>query len=211
MTVILTFLAAIADVRNLGANDIYHWYLASLSHPSGDGGALPPPPDLKLNLIYPCTEQHIRKYSSQAVRMVTETPTIYRDHVRPYMQRKRKEGRLNWVFNIIEGRTEQEDVILREHGGSGPDEEGFLMLPDLNWDRKTMRGLHLLALVERRDIWSLRDLKKSHLTWLRHMREKLLKATVKLYPELEEDQLKLYVHCRIFCLIPSPKVDISRY
>lgn len=111
------------------------------------------------------------------------------------MQRKREEGRLNWVWNIIEGRTEQEDVILRDHGGRGDDGEGFLMLPDLNWDRKTMSSLHLLALVERRDIWSLRDLRKSHVVWLKHMREKVLKATVKLYPELDEDMLKLYVHC----------------
>ena len=27
------------------------------------------------------------------------------------------------------------------------------------------------------------------------MRETLLKDTIKLYPELEEDQLKLYIHC----------------
>lgn len=136
--------------------------------------------------------------------MVTETPEMYKNHVKPYMQRKREEGRLNWVFNIIEGRTEQEDVILRDHGGKGEEEEGFLMLPDLNWDRKTMSSLHLLALVERRDIWSLRDLKKSHVIWLNHMREKVLDATVKLYPELEKDMLKLYIHCKsLYCLFVS--------
>lgn len=186
-SLLLAFQESLAGIKNLGANDIYHWYLAS-SRPSGSA-----PPDLKLNLIYPCTEQHIKKYSPQGLRMVTETPEVYREHVRPYMQRKREEGRLNWVWNIIEGRTEQEDVILRDHGNG---EEGFLMLPDLNWDRKTMSSLHLLALVERRDIWSLRDLKKSHIVWLKHMRAKLLQATVKLYPELEEDMLKLYVHCK---------------
>ncbi|KAI9851847.1 MAG: hypothetical protein M1838_002563 [Thelocarpon superellum] len=153
-------------------------------------------PDLKLNLIHPCTEVHVKKYSHQGVRMVTETPEIYAQLVRPYMQRKREEGRLNWVFNIIEGRTEQEDVILRDEGGegSGAGPEGFLMLPDLNWDRKTLTSLHLLGLVHRRDIWSLRDLRRSHVTWLKHMRRKLLDATVRLYPPLEHDELKLYVH-----------------
>lgn len=58
--------------------------------------------------------------------MVTETSEIYAKYVRPYMQRYREEGRLNWVFNIIEGKKEQEDVIYREHG-----DEGFLLLPDL--------------------------------------------------------------------------------
>ncbi|KAI9723991.1 MAG: hypothetical protein M1812_000709 [Candelaria pacifica] len=181
-TTLDTFIASLRDVNNLGANDIYHWYLAS-SGPSTTA------PSLKLNLIYPCTEQHVKKYSQQGTRMVTETSEIYRDYVKPYMQKKREEGRLNWVWNIIEGRTEQEDVMYREHG-----EEGFLILPDMNWDRKTMSSLRLLGLVERRDIWSLRDLKKQHIVWLKHMREKLLDATVKLYPELEKDQLKLYVH-----------------
>ncbi|KAI9836623.1 MAG: hypothetical protein M1819_001257 [Sarea resinae] len=193
-----SFTSGLSEITQLGSNDIYSWYLASSSpapavsnsNTSATDENSSPPPDLKLNLIYPCTPQHVKKYSSQGVRMVTETPEIYAKYVRPYMQRKRDEGRLNWVWNIIEGRTEQEDVFYRQHG-----EEGFLVLPDLNWDRKTLTSLHLLGLVERRDIWSLRDLRKSHVTWLRHMRSKLLDATVKLYPQLETDQLKLYVHC----------------
>lgn len=150
-------------------------------------------PDLKINLIYPCTETHVKKYSKQGVRFVTETPEIYRDHVRPYMQKKREQGRLNWVFNIIEGRTEVEDVIYRTVLGEAGD-EGFLLLPDLNWDRKTLEALHLLALVERRDLWSLRDLKKKHIPWLEHMKDKLIAATVQTYPSIERDQLKLYLH-----------------
>ncbi|KAK5257094.1 hypothetical protein LTR16_001639, partial [Cryomyces antarcticus] len=185
--ILSTFSSSLSNVKNLGANDIYSWFLASTSSSSA---GTPPPPDLKLNLIYPCTESHIKKYSQQGVRMVTETAEIYRKHVQPYMQQKSDEGRLNWVFNIIEGRTEQDDVFYREHG-----EEGFLVLPDLNWDRKTITSLHLLGLVERRDIWSVRDLQRRNKTWLERMREKLLDATVKLYPELEKNQLKLYVHC----------------
>lgn len=126
------------------------------------------------------------------------------------------------MFNIIEGRTEQEDVILREHstqttteaeveakveakgadrslkgqGGAG-ENEGFLLLPDLNWDRETIGSLHLLALVERRDIWSLRDLRKKHVRWLKRLRENVLSATVGVYGGrgVERDMLKLYVHC----------------
>lgn len=155
--------------------------------------------DLKINLIYPCTEAHIKKYSKQPVRFVTETPEIYREKVRPLMQRKREEGRLNWLFNILDGKTEQEDVIFttqppQDGLGSNAEEEGFRLLPDLNWDRKTLDALHLLALVERRDLWSLRDLKKKHVPWLRRMKDHLLDATIKTYPSVERDQLKLYVH-----------------
>ncbi|KAJ5674250.1 hypothetical protein N7462_009689 [Penicillium macrosclerotiorum] len=189
LEVIQAFHAAITRVKNLGDNDIYRWYLASSN---GNSQSNEGQEDLKLNLIWPCTAQHIKKYSDQQLRMVTETPEIYQHHVRPFMQAKREEGRLNWVFNILEGRTEQEDVIMRD-AGHGP-EDAFLMLPDLNWDRKTMSSLHLLALVHRRDIWSLRDLRKKHLPWLKYLRQRVLEATVKMYPDLEEDQIKLYVH-----------------
>lgn len=192
---------SLARVRNLGANDIYSWSMAR----TGGDDVLPPGEegnvggegdffaDLKINLIYPCTEAHVKKYSKQGVRFVTETPAIYREAIRPYMQSKREQGRLNWVFNIIEGKKEVEDVIYRTRLGEAGD-EGFLLLPDLNWDRSTLDALHLLALVERRDIWSLRDLKKKHIPWLEHMRAKLVSATVSTYPSIEPDQLKLYVH-----------------
>lgn len=188
--------ASLQTIKNLGANDIYHWYLASSGGgggPSTDDSSQELFADLKINLIYPCTPKHIQKYSKQGVRFVTETPALYASHVRPYMAAQRAAGRLNWVFNIIEGVKEASDVIYRTPYGQDP-EEGFLLLPDLNWDRSTLDALHLLGLVERRDIWSLRDLRRKHVPWLRHMRDKFLDATTRVYPSIERDQLKLYVH-----------------
>jgi len=180
----------VAHVNNLGENDIYRWYLAnSLPDNSLDQ---PTPPDLKINLIYPSTEKHTKKYSFQQSRYVTETPDIYAKYIRPYMSKCREEGRLNWVFNIIEGKSEQENVLYRSEGGDKKDH--YLLLPDLNWDRKTIGGLHLLALVERRDIWSVRDLKKKDGAWLRHLRSTLATTVSKLYDGVEDDMLKFYVH-----------------
>ncbi|OAA81430.1 Scavenger mRNA decapping enzyme [Akanthomyces lecanii RCEF 1005] len=184
---------SLARLQNLGANDVYSWHMARAGADAAGETAADFYPDLKINLIYPCTESHVKKYSKQGVRFVTETPALYRDKIRPYMQSKRDQGRLNWVFNIIEGHKEVEDVIYRTPLGAAGD-EGFLLLPDLNWDRSTLDALHLLGLVERRDLWSLRDLKKKHIPWLQHMKAKLTDATVATYPSIEADQLKLYVH-----------------
>ncbi|KAK4899985.1 hypothetical protein LTR27_002748 [Elasticomyces elasticus] len=189
-----TYLSAfgrlVVHVKNLGENDIYRWYLAnSLPDNSADR---PTPPDLKINLIYPSTEKHIKKYSFQSSRYVTETPDIYAKHVRPYMQQCREEGRLNWVFNILDGVAEQENVLYRSEE-SDPKND-YLLLPDLNWDRKTVGGLHLLALVVRRDLWSVRDLKKHDASWLRQLRVTLARKAAELYPGVDEDMLKFYVH-----------------
>ncbi|KAK5117393.1 hypothetical protein LTR62_006011 [Meristemomyces frigidus] len=177
-------------VNNLGDNDIYHWYLAnSLPDNSADQ---PTPPDLKINLIYPCTDKHIKKYRFQRSRFVTETPEIYVMHVRPYMQRAREEGRLNWVFNIIDGKSEQENVLYRS--AEARVEDDYLLLPDLNWDRKTIGSLHLLALVVRRDIWTVRDLTKRDVAWLRKMRAVIAQQVSTMYEGLEGDTLKFYIH-----------------
>ena len=126
------------------------------------------------------------------------------------MQANREEGRLNWIYNVIEGRKEVEDVIYRTPLGRDGD-EGFLLLPNLHWDRKTIDALHLLAIVERRDLWSLRDLKKKHLPWLRHMRAKLIDATVNTYPQIEEYQLKLFCHYSRHITISTFTLFTSRW
>lgn len=199
-----SFVGSLTNIKNLGANDVYSWFLASSASAASsaattqdehrstrDSEPLPQVPSLKLNLIYPSTPKHVLKYSQQGLRTVTETPLVYRRHVQPYMSSQRSLGRLNWVFNILDGRTEQEDVLYREAGA----EAGFLLLPDLNWDRSTLTSLHLLGIVERRDLWSVRDLRREHVDWLRHVRGRLVEAVVRMWEGIERDQLKLYVHC----------------
>lgn len=176
----------------MGNNDIYYWFLGS-GGPVLEANEKDKFADFKISLICPCTDKHIKKHSKQGMRYVTETPEIYNNKVRPYMQADREAGRLNWVYNIIDGRKEVEDVIYRTPLGRDGD-EGFLMLPNLHWDRNTIEALHLLGIVERRDLWSLRDLKKKHIPWLQHMKRKLIDATVQKYPQIEEDQLKLFFH-----------------
>lgn len=193
-TILSHFSTSLRNIKNLGANDIYAWFLANSDPDAPTEPGCPPPADYKLNLIYPCTDKHVKKYEAQRLRVVTETPQIYTSYIRPYMAAQREKGALNWVYNILEGRTEQEDVIYRAPPSATAPNEGFLLLPDLNWDRKTMGSLHLLGLVERRDIWSVRDLKRSMVGWVRHMRDKMVEATVRLYPEIEADELKCYVH-----------------
>ena len=51
-------------------------------------------------------------------------------------------------------------------------ETGFVLVPDLKWDQKETENLYVLAIVRRRGILSLRELRPDHLTLLRKVLEK---------------------------------------
>lgn len=199
-------------MQNLGANDVYHWYMASLGLPPAfpsDLSSEQLPPDLKLNLIHPCTEKHVKKYSPQTIRVVNETPSIYQ-YVKPYILRQREEERLKWVYNILDGLEEQENIIHRYSNDLGKDPNGWLLLPDMNWDRVTISSLRVLGLVERRDLASLRDLKKRDVTWLRGVVNGMINEVVRQYEDkgIESDLLKVYLHCTSTLLLLQSSYQI---
>ena len=75
---------------------------------------------------------------------------------------------LQWVYNILDGTAESERVIF-----SDPDPEtGFILVPDLKWDRSDIQNLYVLALVCRKDILSMRELRKEHLPLLKNILNK---------------------------------------
>ena len=128
-----SFLHPSAAIHLIEQNDVYRWFLlaSSQNQSSGGGGDLPQQlqqhAEVKATLIFPATDTHIRKYSVQSTRMVTETPQIYRELVLPYILSKRESGRLNWVYNILDKKAESESIIFED----ADDREGFILQPDL--------------------------------------------------------------------------------
>lgn len=78
-----------------------------------------------------------------------------------------------WVYNILNKKTEADRIVFEDTCPNS----GFILLPDMKWDRKDMDALYLQALVHRRDILSLRDLDQSHLPLLKNILEKGLVST----------------------------------
>ena len=127
---LFTIPTTLQSLKHLGANKIYFWYLAC----SGAAPADELHADLKINLFYPASEKYLKKYSKQGLRAVQETSRIYREHIRSYLRQQREaQGRLDWMRNIIE--AEVKIVTYRTPKGQDSD-EGFLMLPDLNQEKK---------------------------------------------------------------------------
>ena len=73
-----------------------------------------------------------------------------------------------WVYNILDHKTESDRIVAED-----PDPElGFLLLPDLKWDRKQIEDLYLVGIVHRHGIKSIRDLRTEHLPLLRNVLDK---------------------------------------
>ena len=78
---------------------------------------------------------------------------------------------LQWVYNILDKKCEADRITYED-----PDPEiGFILLPDMKWNRKQMEDLYLVAIINKRDIKSLRNLTEEHLPLLENI---LLKGQV---------------------------------
>lgn len=173
------------DVKLLDQNDVYHWSVATVDQDLDN-------PAAKVNMIYPATETHIKKYRQQPKRIVTETPELYQQIVKPYIETM-KGDRIKWVYNILHEGVEADRVVKRNDDAVN----GYVLLPDLKWDRKTMSSLYLVAIALRHDIASIRDLKASHIPYLVQMRDEILAVVKKTYG-LDRSQIKLFFHCKLF-------------
>lgn len=146
--------------------------------------------NLKATVICPASESVLLKYSRSEVVFFSETADVYSKVVEPFIENKLKteENCNKWVYNILDGVSEADRVILND-----PDpESGFVLTPDLKWagDEK---DLYLVAICHRRDIRSLRDLREEHMILLKNIITKGTKAIKDKFKK-NKDQLRSYVH-----------------
>ncbi|KAK6465918.1 trehalase-associated protein [Scheffersomyces coipomensis] len=170
------------DAEIINQNDVYYWSNALLKQ------TLEQSPAAKLNIIHPATETHIKKYSTQKLHYIIETPEMYQKYVVPYIETM-KGSRIKWVYNILFEGKESETFI---HHDKDP-ESGFVLLPDMKWDTLNMESLYLCAIVNRKDISSVRDLTKSDISFLKHLRSTILSIIEQKYP-LKKDQVRIFIH-----------------
>ncbi|KAK3804128.1 hypothetical protein RRG08_015702 [Elysia crispata] len=144
-------------------------------------------PDLKATVICPATEKHISKYSEHEPFLVRETPDLYKNVTEPCMAQSKFS--IQWVYNILEKKTESERIVVED---SDPD-LGFVLLPDMKWDRKNIDQLYLVAIVHKHGIRSLRDLGSEHLPLLENIRTKGLAAIKKNFG-VAAHQMRVCLH-----------------
>ena len=96
---------------------------------------------------------------------------------------------LQWVYNILDHKKETERIAFEDPCK----ENGFVLLPDLKWDNKSIETLYLLGIVHRRDLKSIRSLTSEHLPLLKNVRDKGVAAIQEKY-DIDRAQLRIYLH-----------------
>ncbi|TRM57522.1 HIT-like domain-containing protein [Schizophyllum amplum] len=173
------------DTANLlveESTDIYTWMFGSFVDESVGPHAHR---DVKISVIFPATEDHIRKYTQQKYAMVTETPETYDRVVQPYIAGI-PPSRTQWVTDILEGRAERDKILY-----DCPD---FVLLPDMKWDLKTVSSLYICAITRQETIKSLRDLRSSHIPLLKAIQREAVRIVQEKWPSVGAGGLRMFIH-----------------
>uniref|UniRef100_A0A8B9CNW8 m7GpppX diphosphatase n=1 Tax=Anser brachyrhynchus TaxID=132585 RepID=A0A8B9CNW8_9AVES len=160
------------------SNDIYSTY------------RLYPPPELseiKTTVVYPATEKHLQKYLRQEVHLIRESWEDYKNITLPFIQSQ--SFSIQWVYNILEKKAEADRII---HENQDPC-NGFVLVPDFKWNQNQLDDLYLIALIQRRDVKSLRDLTGEHLPLLKNILQEGKEAIGKRFG-VPGSQLRIYLH-----------------
>ncbi|XP_058117049.1 m7GpppX diphosphatase [Anopheles ziemanni] len=173
-----TFFTSSSRLETEFINDIYGNFVCTVD---------PALNRLKVTIVYPAAEKHIVKYSVQKRFFIEETADLYKRITLPHLEQGQLS--LEWLYNVLEHRKEKERIVYEDPCN----ENGFILLPDLKWDGKTVEQLYLLALVRRRDIRSLRDLTSSHLPLLRNVQSRGIAAIKERYG-IGPSELRIFLH-----------------
>ncbi|XP_069141596.1 m7GpppX diphosphatase-like [Argopecten irradians] len=159
-------------------NDIYSTYEAQIPRHLNV---------VKTTLICPATNKHLSKYRQQKTFAVCETKELYENVTKPYLQEQKFS--IQWVYNILDKKSESERIVFED---TCP-KDGFILLPDMKWNRKDLNQLYLVAIVHTRDVLSLRDLNQTHLPLLNNILTKGTEAIRKEFGVMSS-KLRMYVH-----------------
>lgn len=99
--------------------------------------------------------------------------------------KKRDPNKDKWIYNIIDGTSEQELILHRD--------ESCIIIPTYMWDSVNIEKLHILCLPTDITLRSIRSLTANHIPLLEHMKKVTLE-TIKAKYGLDECYLKIFFH-----------------
>jgi m7GpppX diphosphatase len=125
--------------------------------------------------------------SKDASQMKQRVKKLVREDYEMYMQtlEKRDPKKDIWIYNIIDGISEQESILYRD--------DKCIVFVNYFWDGKDIDKLQLLCMPIDRSLRTIRSLDVSHVPLLKHMRNVTLDLIREKYG-LEQGTIKMYFH-----------------
>ena len=122
-----------------------------------------------------------------ASKMKQRVKKLVQEDYETYLQtlEKRDKNKDIWIYNIIDGISEQEAILYRD--------DKCIVFINYFWDGKDIDKLQLLCMPTDRILRSIRSLDASHVSLLEHMKEVTLEVIREKY-ELDEGDIKMYFH-----------------
>ncbi len=125
-----------------------------------------------------CNDVNLMRRSEK--KIIRET---YEDYLKYIMKREPKKDQ--WIYNIIDGTSEQESVLHRD--------EQCIVIPTYVWDGNNVDKLHILCIPTDTTLRCIRSLNASHIPLLEHMKKKTIEVIKNKYG-LDERYLKMFFH-----------------
>jgi len=154
-----------------------------------------------VELISPATERQIQRVMPlSSSSLINETPIIYENVTKPYIKTITEGKSLNWIQNILDGRKEQERLLV--------DTDSYIINIDTKWkshpdplkvskeewhEHTSVVDLYCLGIFKESGIATLRDLRARHIPILQSMNVDGLKIIDKIYG-VKKDQVRIFVH-----------------
>ena len=113
-------------------------------------------------------------------RIIKETYNEYLNYIS-----KRDKEKDRWIYNIIDGITEQENIMFRD--------EFSITMPTYTWDTTNVDKLHVLCIPIDKTIRTIRELTRDHFFLLKHMKKITLDKIEEVFG-LKEENLKIFFH-----------------
>ena len=113
-------------------------------------------------------------------KLVRET---YHDYLEYISKRNIEKDR--WIYNIIDGISEQDSVLYMD--------DICIIIPTYMWDSKNIDKLHLLCLPRDTTLRCIRSLTTAHIPLLKHMKKVTLDIIKEKYG-LNEYYIKMFFH-----------------
>lgn len=168
-SVVIDDVTKVQDSKTLVKNDVYTKKEATCNA------------TIELLLINPCTQKDVDKYTKKDFTITNETYDYYKQNILPIAISSNKQ----WIYSILNGESEQERIIYEN--------DKFVLIPDMTWNKNDMEKIHIIAILKREDLYSIREIDNSNIDEIEEI-NKMSKHQISQKYNIKLENIRSYFH-----------------